>query len=64
MNASRAADWSERIVILCLLAALLEGLEDAIRSHRLGERMPHEEVHRRVKELYTWQDVAERTEKV
>ncbi len=45
-------------------AALLEGLEEAIGSHRRGERMPHEEVHRRVKELYTWQDVAERTEKV
>ena len=42
----------------------MEGLEDAIRCHRLGERIPHEEVHRRVKELYTWQDVAERTEKV
>ena len=46
------------------MAALVEGLEDAIKSHRSGECIPHEEIHRQVKNLYTWQNVAKRTEKV
>lgn len=42
----------------------MDGLEDAIERHRAGERIPHSEVHQRVRQLYTWQNVAERTEKV
>ena len=44
--------------------ALTEALEQAIQSHRQGTRISHQEMHSRIKVLYTWQDVAKRTEKV
>lgn len=44
--------------------ALTKALEQAIQSHRQGTRLSHQEMHNRVKPLYTWQDAAKRTDKV
>ncbi|XP_059835734.1 phosphatidylinositol N-acetylglucosaminyltransferase subunit A [Hypanus sabinus] len=44
--------------------SLCEGLEVAITRQRLGKLPPVERVHNRVKNLYTWRNVAERTEKI
>ena len=42
----------------------MAALEEAITAHRHGDRVPHAEAHNRVKTMYTWQNVAHRTEKV
>ncbi|KAK2184846.1 hypothetical protein NP493_250g02001 [Ridgeia piscesae] len=44
--------------------AVMEALEKAIENHRTGHFVPPAEVHERVKKLYTWQNVARRTEAV
>jgi len=44
--------------------ALVDVLEEAIEAHRCGSRLPHQEMHERVKRMYTWHNVAKRTEKV
>lgn len=44
--------------------ALTKALEQAIQSHRQGTRLSHQEMHNRVKPLYTWQDAAKRTDKI
>lgn len=44
--------------------AVMEALETAIEKHRTGNFVPPAEVHERVKKLYTWQNVAKRTEAV
>ena len=46
------------------MTAVLEALEKAIEKHRTGNFVPPAEVHERVKKLYTWQNVARRTEAV
>ena len=43
---------------------LLETLDSAIEDCRNGRVTPPLDIHNRVKLLYTWQDVAGRTEKV
>ncbi len=43
---------------------MVEGLEEVISNHRCGRRVPGHVMHERVQEMYQWQDVAERTEKV
>ena len=45
-------------------AGLLESLEDAIADHRHGNVVPPFEAHQRIKHMYTWPNVARRTEKV
>jgi len=54
------------VTIVCLVAmtAVMEALEKAIENHRTGHFVPPAEVHERVKKLYTWQNVARRTEAV
>lgn len=47
-----------------MVPALVSSLEEAIAAHREGERVEHWEMHRRVRNMYTWQNVAKRTEKV
>ena len=42
----------------------MEALEVAIENHRTGNVVSPSEVHERVKKLYTWQNVAKRTEAV
>ena len=42
---------------------LVEALEGAIHRHRRGGGVPSQEMHERVREMYKWQNVAERTEK-
>ncbi|XP_069762860.1 phosphatidylinositol N-acetylglucosaminyltransferase subunit A-like [Narcine bancroftii] len=56
----------EDLIILCepTVKSLCEGLEIAITRQRLGTLPPAETIHNRVKNLYTWRNVAERTEKV
>lgn len=56
----------EDLIILCepTVKSLCEGLEIAITRLRLGSLPPTETIHNRVKNLYTWRNVAERTEKV
>ncbi|XP_076451623.1 phosphatidylinositol N-acetylglucosaminyltransferase subunit A-like isoform X2 [Babylonia areolata] len=44
--------------------ALAEALEKAIEDHQLGRAVSPWDAHHRVKHMYTWTDVAERTEKV
>lgn len=44
--------------------ALVNGLEVAIAVHREGKFIPPEIVHQRVRDIYTWSEIAERTEKV
>ena len=46
------------------MAAVIEALETAIEKQRTGNHVPPSEVHERVKKLYTWQNVAKRTEAV
>ena len=48
---------------MCFIA-LIDALEDAIQAHRHGSRVPPHEMHKRVMGMYTWHNVAERTEKV
>lgn len=47
-----------------MFVALGDALEEAIEAHRQGNRVPHQEMHKRVKSMYTWHNVAKRTEKV
>lgn len=47
-----------------VFAVLLETLDGAIEDCHQGNVTPHVDAHNRVKQLYTWQDVARRTEKV
>ncbi|GCB65381.1 phosphatidylinositol N-acetylglucosaminyltransferase subunit A isoform X1 [Scyliorhinus torazame] len=56
----------EDLIILCepTVKSLCEGLETAITRQRLRILPPAETIHNRVKNLYTWRNVAERTEKV
>ena len=42
----------------------MEGLEEAMDRHLHDHRVPPHEMHARVKEMYRWEDVAVRTEKV
>jgi phosphatidylinositol glycan class A protein len=44
--------------------ALAKALEEAIENHRHGNRVPHWEMHERVGKMYTWHNVARRTEQV
>ena len=43
---------------------MLEGIEQVISNHRCGRHVPGHVMHERVQDMYQWQDVAERTEKV
>lgn len=43
---------------------LVSALEGAISHHRMGKGVSPHVMHERVREMYKWQDVAERTEKV
>ena len=49
---------------LSLLLALVDQLEVAISNQRLGSVMPAQVKHQRIKELYNWSSVTERTIKV
>ncbi len=49
---------------MLLAAALVEELEVAIATHRQGRQVKPEDAHRCVRSLYTWQNVAKRTENV
>ena len=46
------------------MLGLREELERAIADKRSGKNVPPFEAHNRIKLLYTWRDVAHRTEKV
>ena len=50
--------------LVCCHTDLVRALEEAIQAHRHGDRVPHWEVHKRVKAMYTWHNVARRTEQV
>nr|XP_014352204.1 PREDICTED: phosphatidylinositol N-acetylglucosaminyltransferase subunit A isoform X2 [Latimeria chalumnae] len=54
------------LIILCepSVKALCEGLEKAIAQLRAGMLLTPETIHEKVKKLYTWRNVAERTEKL
>ena len=39
-------------------------VDEAIARHRAGQFVPPHVVHERVRHMYKWEDVAERTEKV
>ncbi|XP_043929065.1 phosphatidylinositol N-acetylglucosaminyltransferase subunit A [Protopterus annectens] len=56
----------EDLIILCepSVKSLSAGLEKAIAQQQTGILPAPEEIHSRVKRLYTWRNVAERTEKV
>lgn len=43
---------------------LVSALDKAIECHHCGNRVSHQDMHLRVKEMYRWEDVAERTERV
>ena len=45
-----------------MLSALTVAMEQAIKASQSQHVLPPHTVHTRVKELYTWQDVARRTE--
>ena len=46
------------------VAGLQDGVEEAILSLRNSTALSPYEIHERVKDIYTWSNVAERTEKV
>ncbi|XP_066561926.1 phosphatidylinositol N-acetylglucosaminyltransferase subunit A [Amia ocellicauda] len=56
----------EDLITLCepTVKSLCEGLETVIARQRAGSVPPPAEIHDRVRTLYTWRNVAERTEKV
>ncbi|XP_066542821.1 phosphatidylinositol N-acetylglucosaminyltransferase subunit A [Hoplias malabaricus] len=56
----------DELVTLCepTVGSLCAGLELAIARQRLGNLLPPASIHRQVRNLYTWRNVAERTEKV
>ena len=58
--------WTcNNVAVRCSVSAvLLETLDSAIEDCRQGSITPHVEAHNRVKLLYTWQNVAKRTEEV
>ena len=43
---------------------LLDKLEEAIENHRRGNIIPPLEAHQRIAAMYTWPNVARRTEQV
>ena len=49
-------------MVFFYFAALSAALEDAIKVSRSGTVLSPYSVHARVKKLYTWQNVARRTE--
>ena len=51
-------------VYMSLSAGLVEATEAAIRAHKVGKAPSPEEVHREMKNVYTWEDIAFRTNKV
>lgn len=53
-------------IICCFLetAALMEGLEKAMKDLNDGRAVPPYECHRKVSSLYNWTDVTQRTEVV
>lgn len=57
--------YAERVYVTTnSVTVLLETLDSAIEDCRNGRVTPPLDTHNRVKLLYTWQDVAGRTEKV
>ena len=62
MGYSTVFALSHLLIRPCALSALLEALEKAIAAHRHGDAVPPAEAHKQVKQFYTWQDVAKRTE--
>ncbi|KAJ8252751.1 hypothetical protein GJAV_G00205160 [Gymnothorax javanicus] len=54
------------LITLCdpTVSSLCQGLEMAITCQRAGTTLPPAAIHRHVQQLYTWRNVAERTEKV
>lgn len=46
------------------LTDMTAALEEAIECHRVGKRLAPQAMHERVHQMYKWQDVAERTERV
>eukprot|EP00066_Takifugu_rubripes_P000960 XP_003961822.1 PREDICTED: phosphatidylinositol N-acetylglucosaminyltransferase subunit A isoform X1 [Takifugu rubripes] len=56
----------EELITLCepTVRSLCAGLETVIARQRAGSLPPPESIHSRVRTLYTWRNVAERTEKV
>lgn len=54
------------LITLCepTVRSLCAGLEKVIAQHRSGSVPSPASVHARVRNLYTWRNVAERTEKV
>ena len=49
---------------LCFNLALVEVLKQTISAKRDGRLVPPWEAHERIKKMYTWQNVAKRTERV
>lgn len=47
-----------------MVAALAEALDKTIHIQRCGQQLDPWEAHCRVKEMYNWYHIAERTEKV
>ena len=45
-----------------LVSALVTALDGAISDHRHGNTLPPFEAHKRIRNLYTWPNVARRTE--
>lgn len=56
----------EDLIILCepSVQALFQGLEKALHFSKTGEILDAFETHKRIKKMYNWRKVAERTEKV
>lgn len=56
----------EDLITLCepTVRSLCAGLETVIAQHRSGSVPSPASIHARVQNLYTWRNVAERTEKV
>lgn len=54
------------LILLCdpSVGGLLMGLEQAIKNHREGNVVPAAEAHARVAQMYRWEKVALRTERV
>ena len=51
-------------LLACLKSAVLVGVEEAIRDCRQGKVVSRWDRHERVKAMYSWENIAERTETV
>ena len=63
-NATHIGGWGFFTFYVSNISALLVALESAVQDARDNRVVPADEAHERIRTMYTWQNVARRTELV